>query len=162
MEIPAMNTLDELVAAAITDFSRVATLAHAEFAVDSITVEITTKPHKAPRNLPVGRMAVYAFLLDGHALKVGKAGPRSIARYTSQHYNPASARSTLAQSILTSPTKVGAVHVDLGSVGNWIKEHTDRVNLLLPTTLDPAILSLLESFLHVRWKPVFEGRAEND
>ncbi len=157
-----MITLSEVVSEALGDFGKVAILAYAEFSTDAVTVEIASKPHVAPRILPTGKMAVYAFFLNGRALKVGKVGPKSAARYTSQHYNPASARSTLAQSILINAAKVEAVGIDLGSVGDWIRTHTDRVNLLLPTTFGIPILSLLESFLHVRWKPLFEGRLEND
>jgi hypothetical protein len=130
-----MNTLDELVSEAIDDFRKVAALAYTEFSTESLTVEISPKPHKSPRSLPTGQ-------------------------YTSQHYNPGSAMSTLAQSILTNPTKVGAVNIDPLSAGDWIRKHTDRVNLLLPATFGIPLLSLLEAFLHVRWKPVFEGRSE--
>jgi hypothetical protein len=157
-----MNTLSELVSEAISDFGKVAALANAEFAADSITVEIAAKPHESPKKLPTGKMAVYAFFLNGQALKVGKVGPKTNARYTSQHYNPASAGSTLARSISMNATTVGPVGIDHGSVGDWIRRHTDRVNLLLPVPLGLPILSLLESFLHVRWKPLFEGRAESD
>jgi hypothetical protein len=155
----AMNTLDQLVSEALSDFGKVAALANAECLVESIRVEIAGRPHKAPGSLPTGKMAVYAFFLSGQALKVGKVGPKSAARYTSQHYNPASAGSTLAQSVLNNAIRVGAVGVDQTSVGQWIKNHTDRVNLLLPTDLGLPTLSLLESFLHVRWQPMFEGRA---
>ena len=157
-----MKTLDELVSEAIHDFEKVAALAHANFPVDVIAVEIAAKPHKAPTALPPDKICVYAFFLNGQALKVGKVGPKSGARYTSQHYNPASAGSTLASSILANAAKVEAIGFDNESVGNWIKMHTDRVNLLVPRTFGLPILSLLESFLHVRWKPLFEGRSESD
>jgi len=157
-----MIRLNELVSEAITDFGKVVALANGEFLVDSMTIEIAAKPHKAPTALPADKIAVYAFFLNGQALKVGKVGPKSAARYTSQHYNPAGAGSTLARSILANAAKVGAFGVDNGSVGGWIRKNTDRVNLLLPRSFGLAILSLLESFLHVRWKPLFEGRAESD
>jgi hypothetical protein len=86
-----------LASEAITDFAKVVALAQAEFSADWITVEILEKPHNAPRTLPTGHMAVYAFFLNGQVLKVGKVGPKSAARYTSQHYNPASAGSNLAK-----------------------------------------------------------------
>lgn len=157
-----MNTLNELVSEAISDFGNVTALARAPFTTDAIHVEIMPKPHQAPSTLPIGRMAVYAFFLNGQALKVGKVGPNSAARYTSQHYNAASAKSCLAKSILANAPKVGAVGVDAAFVGDWIKTNTDRVNLLLSTTLGLPVLSLLESFLHVRWKPLFEGRSDSD
>jgi hypothetical protein len=157
-----MKILDELVSEAINDCAKVAALAYANFPLDVITVEIAAKPHKAPTALPPDKIGVYEFFLNGQALKVGKVGPKSGARYTSQHYNPASAGSTLARSILANATRVEAIGVDNESVGNWIEMHTDRVNLLLARTFGLPILSLLESFLHVRWKPLFEGRSESD
>jgi hypothetical protein len=157
-----MDALDKVVSAAMNDFRKVAALADAEFIADSITVEITPKPHKAPTALPPGKMAVYAFFLNGQALKVGRVGPKSAARYTSQHYNPASAKSNLAQSILKNPTKIGVSGIDPARVGEWIKKHPDRVNLLAPASLGEPMLLLLESFLHVRWKPVFEGKSDGE
>lgn len=97
-----MNTLNDLVSEAISDFGNVAALTRAPFTTDAIYVEIIPKPHKAPTTLPIGQMAVYAFFLNGQALKVGKVGPNSAARYTSQHYNSASAKSCLAKSILAN------------------------------------------------------------
>ncbi len=116
-----MNTLNELVSEAIGDFRKVVVLARGEFPIDRITIEIADKPHRAPRTLPADHVAVYAFFQNGQALKVGKVGPKSAARYTSQHYYPASAGSTLAKSILTHPGKVGAVGVAPASIGDWIK-----------------------------------------
>jgi hypothetical protein len=72
-----MNNLDELVSEAISDFTKVAGLARAEFSTDSITVEIVRKPHKAPRTLPAGQMAVYAFFLNGRVLKLGRSASRA-------------------------------------------------------------------------------------
>jgi hypothetical protein len=148
-----MDVIDKLASDALTDFRKVAISA----TPDGITAEVLPKPHK-PKGLPVGKMAVYAFFLNGQALKVGKAGPNSDARYRSQHYNPRSAGSNLARSILNAPGKVGAVDVVEQNIGDWIKQHTDRVNFLMPADLGKHRLSLLESFLHDRWKPVFEGR----
>jgi tartrate dehydratase beta subunit/fumarate hydratase class I family protein len=156
-----MNTVSELVSEAISDFRKVIALACAEFPSEGIKVEILAKPHEAP-TLPIGQVAVYAFFLDGQALKVGMAGPTTAARYKYQHYNPKSASSNLAKSILSNPAIVGADFIDPQSVGDWIKKRTDRVNLLLPITTSLLILKLLESFLHVRWNPTFEGRSETD
>jgi hypothetical protein len=153
-----MDNIDKLVSEALADFQKVAALANTKFTADSITVDIARKPHTSPRKLPDGNMAVYAFFLDGQALKVGKVGPNSNARYTSQHYNPNSAHSNLARSILANPAKIEAVGVNEPNVGEWIRQHTDRINLLVPDSLGDPMLSLLESFLHVRWEPVFEGR----
>jgi len=157
-----MVGLREIVEHALSDFERVAELARSPCAAAVIEVQVADPPHRQPSGLPIGKMAVYAFFHDGQALKVGKAGAKSAARYTSQHYNPNSAMSTLARSILTNPAKLGLTSLDDAAVGGWIRDNTARVNLLIPTSLGLPILSLLESFLHVRWKPLFEGRAVTD
>jgi hypothetical protein len=157
-----MTMLDQLVSEAVGDFRKAAALAYAEIPADGFTIEILAKPHCAPRTLPAGHGAVYAFFQDGRALKVGMVGHKSVARYTSQHYNHASAPSNLAKSILTHAAKVGAFGITPISVGDWIKTNTDRVNILLPAASGLSMLSLLESFLHVRWKPLFEGRPSGD
>lgn len=155
-----MDTLYELVSEAVDDFYKVIALARANVSTDGIKIEILTNPHRSPRTLPTGCGAVYAFFKDGQALKVGMVGHKSAARYTSQHYNHASALSNLARSILTNMALVGAVGVTRESIGDWIRMNTDRVNLLVPIASGLSIVSLLESFLHVRWRPLFEGRRE--
>ena len=154
-----MDELTQRVDEAITDFLKVTSLAGNEIVCDEIDVEILPKPHKPPSRLPYRKMAVYSFFLDGMVLKVGKAGPNSHARYSSQHYNASSAASTLAGSILRNPRAVGLSNLDPNAVGRWIRQHTDRVNLLLPADAGDPLLSLLEAFLHYRWQPAFEGRS---
>ena len=154
-----MQSLTEVVRDTLRDFQTVGALADAAYVKDCITVQITPKPHQQPRTLPMGQVAVYAFFYDGHALKVGKAGPNTNARYTSQHYYANSAPSTLARSILNNASRIGVSGLSDASVGAWIRENTDRVNLLLPIAVGGPMLSLLEAFLHVRWKPAFEGRS---
>jgi hypothetical protein len=153
-----LDYFDELVEAAVRDFRTVASLASVETSDSQFDVEIRRKPHAPPSSLPLGKMAVYAFFYDGQALKVGKAGPKSAARYTYQHYSPTSAPSTLARSIMQKPCTIGLATLDADNVGQWIRTNTDRINILLPLALGLTILSLLEAFLHVRWKPKFEGR----
>jgi hypothetical protein len=41
--------------------------------------------------------------------------------------------------------------------GDWIERFCCRVNILVPAHLRPELLSLLEAFLHVRLKPLYEG-----
>src|SRR5260370_14021837 len=149
--------LGEMTTAALRDFANVGTLAGTECDLSKIRVEILNKPHK-PSGLPTGKMAVYCFFLNGQALKVGITGPNRDARYRSQHYNPNSAGSNLAKSILTYPSKIGIAPLHTNFVGTWIKEHTDRINILLPDSFGRRILSMLETFLHARWKPIYEGR----
>lgn len=47
-------------------------------------------PHH-PKSLPDGMMGIYTFWYNGNFIKIGKAGPKSNARFFSQHYNPKSA-----------------------------------------------------------------------
>ncbi len=74
--------------------------------VTSLVAEAQPAPHE-PHSLPPGKCAVYVFSVSAshgsgcpagphRALKVGKAGLNSNARFKSQHYNPRSARHTLA------------------------------------------------------------------
>ncbi|MGA3346970.1 MAG: gamma-glutamylcyclotransferase family protein [Terracidiphilus sp.] len=140
--VPSMDMIRQFVPEALSDFRKVAAMADAEFIAESIIAEYLPKPHK-PTGLPSGKMAVYAFFLNGQALKVGKVGTNSDARFRSQHYNPKSAGSNLARSILANPQKIGAGGVNELNVGDWIKQHTDRVNLFAPATfgeeLSPSV-----------------------
>src|SRR5258708_2643852 len=104
-------------------------------------------------------MAVDVFSYRGTALKVGKAGPNSDARFRSQHYNAASAPSTLAASILRNSTPVGSPAVEIDSVGQWIKQNTDRTNYILKATRGVEVLNLLEAYIQCLLKPVYEGFA---
>ena len=139
------------------DFRRVANLAGIPLAANHLTVETLSAPHRPPNRLPPGKMAVYVFLHRGRALKIGKAGPNSNARYTSQHYSPGAARSTLAASLLKRGTEIGIRGVTQPTVGDWIRTNTDRCNFLLDSSYPIRLLTLLESFLQCRLDPVFEG-----
>jgi len=153
-----IQNLDNL----ISDFIKVAELSGFSIVRKDILHERQTAPHK-PNSLPGNYFAVYVFSLpefENQVLKVGKVGPKSNARYLSQHYNPNSSMSNLAKSLLSSnffrenkiekPTE--------GNVGDWIKENTDRENFLFldkPNT--QALVNLFEIFLQSRLKPRFEG-----
>ncbi len=141
----------------ITDaFRKVAELANVQMAATDLRIEELPAPHR-PTGLPPGSMAVYVFSYGRTTLKVGKAGPNSDARFRSQHYNPRSAASTLAASILKNPTPVGNPAVDDDSVGDWIRENADRVNFILPERVGIEVLTLLEAYIQCRLKPVYEG-----
>jgi hypothetical protein len=102
-------------------------------------------------------VAVYGFWHDGSWLKIGKAGIRSNARYVYQHYSVTGAQSTLAASLVTDSAMAHSAGFDATTVGAWIRASTCRVNILVPATWQPALLSLLEAFLHVRLRPRYEG-----
>jgi hypothetical protein len=109
---------------------------------------------------------VYVFLLGDTCLKVGKAGPRTAARFCSHHYG-LHAPSTLAKSILAHLEEVAALlpmekaaealALSEHSVAGWIETNTCRMNVLLPSSTGAFALSLLEAFLHCRLQPIFEG-----
>lgn len=148
--------MDEFVSSALADFKRVVALAGVDAPVDQIRKQILRKPHKA-KPLPAGWMGIYSFFLNGRTLKVGKVGPNSGPRFTYQHYT-GSAPSTLRGSILSNQNLIGVAGLSAENVTDWIRENTDRIDLLVPEDFGIPLLSLLEAFLHVRWNPVFEGR----
>jgi hypothetical protein len=152
-----ITTLLALGEAALNDFETMVGEAALKCDVSKIAIDVAHKPHW-PSGLPDGRMAVYCFFLNGQALKIGIAGPNSDARYRSQHYNPNSAQSTLAKSLMAQPDKAGIQVPRSNFVGDWIKANTDRINFLLPISLDRVVLLHLERFLHGRWQPIYEGR----
>ena len=112
-------------------------------------------PHK-PVPLPIGKMGVYMFLYKGSFLKIGKAGPKSNARFYSQHYNPKSARSTLAASILSDKT-IDGINITESNIGDWIKENCNRIDILLDADLGIFALELIEAALHYKFEPLYEG-----
>lgn len=143
----------------LEDFLAVAELARIRINRDQISVESLPAPHRPPSRLPAGKMAIYVFAYGDTTLKVGKAGSNSQARYISQHYNAGSAPSTLAASLLKRSTEIGVSGLDNASVSDWIKSETDRINFVVDSEVGIDGLSLLESFLHCRLKPAFEGFA---
>jgi hypothetical protein len=114
-------------------------------------------PHQ-PKSLPLGMMGVYIFLYGSRFLKIGKAGPRSNARFLSQHYNPKSARSTLAASILLDKEMHGKGILE-ENVGEWIKTNCRRIDILLNTNLGIFALEVIEAALHHKYEPIYEGFA---
>jgi hypothetical protein len=145
----------------VGDFLKIAALAGVNLNADDVYVEQLPAPHKSPTKLPTGKMAVYIFVYGDIVLKVGKVGPKSNARYTSQHYT-GSAPSTLAKSLITRGGEIGVDELDMTTVSLWIKENTDRMNILLNADIGMPVLGLLESYLHCRLQPVFEGFASQN
>jgi len=112
-------------------------------------------PHQ-PRSLPIQMMGVYIFWYEGKFLKIGKVGPSSNARFLSQHYNPRSARSTLAASVL-SDREMQNKGINETNVGDWIKNNCRRVDILLDSDLGIFALQLIEAALHYKYEPIYEG-----
>ena len=147
---------------------KVARLAHVTLQLCDVKIELLPAPHRRPSSLPKGSQAVYAFLLGDRCLKVGKAGPKTQARFTSQHYGE-SAPSTLAKSILRERSRVAALlaadrhdevdRLNPDSIGDWIEANTSRIHIFIPATANGFFLGLVESFVQCRFGPIFEGKA---
>lgn len=142
---------------ALVAFRTVAELACHPLKPDEIRREDCEAPHCQPTRLPPGMMAVYCFWGDGVWLKVGKAGPKSNARYTSQHYGKNRALSSLARSLCGDERMASMEGFNPADPAKWIKAATHRVNLLLSTQRPVSLLGLLEAFLHARLNPRYEG-----
>lgn len=112
-------------------------------------------PH-TPHTLKHGTMGIYTFLYGDEFLKIGKAGPNSNARFFSQHYLPSSAQSNLSKSILEDDRMQG-LGITADNVGDWIKQNTQRIDILLDASLGIFTLELIEAALHYRYEPRYEG-----
>jgi hypothetical protein len=150
-----LSPLEEIFAA-VADFRSVASLAGEPLGEADLVFEFHEAPHLPPSKLPVAKMAIYGFWAEGRWLKIGKVGANSQARYTSQHYNSNSARSTLAESLLVCPDFGPQFGGQVAAVKDWIKARCHRVNILVPSTHSYELLSLFEAFLHARLWPRYE------
>lgn len=103
-----------------------------------------------------GKMYVYTFRLQDEYLKIGKAGRSSKARFYSHHYNPESSKSNLARSIL-SDTEMNLHSLSKVTMGDWIKNNIDRVDIEVDEGLGIFTLNLIESILHCMYLPKYEG-----
>jgi hypothetical protein len=156
--------------ALVKDFLEVARLAGVAIERSQVSIEVRPAPHQSPTQLRPGSQAVYVFTVGDRCLKVGKAGPKTQARFTTQHYG-LHAKSTLARSLLAhrprlsemlAPDTVnGIADLSEATVGSWIRQNTRRIHFFLPASLGAAPLLLLEAFLHCRLKPCFEGQFES-
>jgi len=125
----------------LADFLRVASAAKVDLQPGQIIAERQPAPHSPPSRIPDGKMAAYCFVWEGKCLKVGKAGPKSHARYASQHYSLGSSKSNLAKSILKSKSAMGLPDVDESNIGNWIRQNAERWNFLIDMGLGESPFS---------------------
>ena len=139
----------------IDDFLKALELAGITMDKASIKVIDLGYSHQ-PKCLPSGKMGIYTFLKGDRFLKIGKVGPKSNARFRSQHYCPYRSKSNLATSILND-NKMLKYDLDDSTIEDWIKKHTRRIDILLDESVDVLILSFLEAFLHCRFNPAYEG-----
>lgn len=155
-----MNDWKSEIEQALCDFITVVRLTGTQISRGNMVVEYIEAPHKPPSGLPHGKMAIYGFWHEGEWLKIGMVGPKSKARYTSQHYNPGSARSTLAKSLLKDKDSPYAISSNGDTIGDWIKQKCNRVNILIDYKFNLKLIALLEAFLHVRLKPRYDYKKQ--
>ena len=116
-----------------------------------------------------GKMYIYSFWFDKieNPLKIGKAGPKSKARYTHHHYNCNSSRSCLAKQILSDTNFIKNYNVDVSSgkkLNEWIHKNCKRINIEMPYDIDNEYdlftLELIEAILHNMYAPLYEGNTQ--
>lgn len=150
-----MSTWKDDIEGSIHNFIEAANLASVQIKKEDFYIEYLESPHKPPKPLPQGRMAVYGFWFDNKWLKIGMVGSNSNPRYVSQHYNPRSAPSNLAKS-LSNDKLPDEWKFDREHPGEWIKSQTNRVNIVLDSSYGKLLLAYLEAFLHLRLRPRYE------
>src|SRR5699024_9368947 len=110
-------------------------------------------PHKS-KSLPIGMMGVYSFWYNDRFLEIGKAGSKRGPRFLSQHYNPKSAQSTLAASILRDPDML-QFGITEENVGVGIKENCRWIDNLVNVELGIIKWGLIDAVLHYKYEPKY-------
>lgn len=167
MEVAVSLPLDALV----DEFAAAASACEIPGWPCDIRAEVIRAPHRAP-SLPAGFGAVYVFALSqdqgrhapagpGAVLKVGRVGPNSNPRFSSQHYNPTSARSSLAGSLLRYRVIwpwLGIDELTPLTVKAWMLANLDRGHLFIHGDR-LAVIAELEMYIRARLGSIFEGAA---
>jgi hypothetical protein len=139
----------------IKSFLKAAVLAGIQINPKKIEIRSLGCPH-IPKTLPAGKMGIYIFHHKKNCLKIGKAGVKSNARFSSQHYALGRAKSNLPKSLLLD-TRMKNQGLSKNGIGAWIRENTTRTDILLDESLGVWTLNFLEAFLHCRYRPIYEG-----
>lgn len=142
---------------ALRDFEAVAGLAGHNVKISDIAVSAMPAPHK-PTSLRKGVGAVYCFVRNGIALKVGRTTAN--ARFRSHHYANGRSTSSLAARLTDDAMGQGMEVADFYDLPAWIRLNVSRIDLRIDQSFGPEILNLLEAFLIARWRPIYEGKPE--
>ena len=140
--------------------------------ITDIEVSATFMPNGSshnPTSLQTGMCGVYAFMAGDCCFKVGKAGPKSKARWNSHHYNlDETTPSTMPKSIIKNRGRFKrcfpeAKHSEIDqlkkeNIQQWIKGNMSRIEFLMKDQSDGLALNLLEALVQFHLKPIFEGR----
>ena len=139
--------------AALYDFKRIPAFCEAHQWQD-IAFEFYEAPHSRPSRLLENQRAVYLFFRKEEWLRIGQTGQS--ARFTSQHYGTKRSVSAFAKDIWKNKQKFGFSGAE-EDVGTWIMQNCGRANIRLPVGWPKEVSHLLESYLHYRLRPCFEG-----
>lgn len=124
----------------------------------SYYIEDAGCPHKQP-SLPKGYAAIYIFAYVSETkceyLKIGKANAKTASRFTSQHYG-FSARSTLAKSIC-GDDEFRQIGINQENIKEWMLNNLHRVNIYINAEQGKATTELVETILHYKFRPRYEG-----
>lgn len=117
-------------------------------------------PHNPPKSLD-GGASVYMYIYNGTFLKVGKANKKSNPRFTSQHYRPKAAVSTLAKFLCNDEKwyKLG-VNKDGSAVREWMLNNLQRIDIMIKCDNDEEskwITTLIEGIMQYKFRPKYEG-----
>lgn len=113
---------------------------------------------------------VYVFLLQNVCFKVGKAGPKSGPRWSSQHYNwDSSTPSSFTKSISKDMERFKSFFpkekwaeidsLDKENSQSWIKNNISRIEFKISDEESDIALNLLEALVQFRLKPEYEGKS---
>ena len=127
--------------------------------LDKIDFDFQYAPHERPQPLRNNQRAIYAFFKDDQWLRIGQTDHPG--RFRNQHYGVAKRNSTLANDIRDHAGEFGLTGTN-DEIRNWILGSCGRANLRLPAQgVKPEVseyfAKLLESYLHYRLDPRFEG-----
>tara|TARA_R110000796_G_scaffold63858_1_gene147660 strand:+ start:7554 stop:8054 length:501 start_codon:yes stop_codon:yes gene_type:complete len=120
-----------------------------------------------PSVLENGKQGVYVFFKDNICFKVGKAGPKSKARWNSHHYNlDLTTPSTMTKSIMKDlesfkrlfdfqqSEKIDNFRPD--NIKTWVRSNICRIEFKIDAAESKFSLGLLESLVQYHFNPVFE------
>lgn len=132
-----------------------------ELSDENIKIQNMGNPHGHIR-LKDGETAVYLFYLEEEKcyLKIGKVGTNSNARLNSQHYSIKASQSTLASSLLNDKYMVKKYSLQENTISAWINEKTSKTIIIIRSKNEFAN-SLVESMLHYKCNPKYEGKNKN-
>ena len=140
--------------AVLSDFKQMPAIRETSHWQD-VEFEFCEAPHSRPRRLAPTQQAVYLFFRAEEWLRIGQTS--HTGRFTSQHYGTGRAGSTFAKDIWNNRREFG-LSCSEQDLGTWIMQSCGRANFRMPVGRPKEVGRLLESYLHYRLRPRFEGK----